>query len=424
LPLRYARQAPDFAALAERQPLLRPFLLPDAAGGRPRLDFSDFGSTRALTSSLLKEDFGITWWLPDGHLCPTLTSRLSYLHWVEDLLPLLPGTPAAARGVDVGTGASCIYALLGAALNGWSFVATDVAPEALCAARRTVAANPHLRSLVDVRDASGPEPGGRLFAGVLLPHERFSFSVCNPPFFSAPPKAGRNRGADCGGTDAELVTPGGEAAFLRRMVLESKQPEIASAVRLFTSLCGRKQTLREMRSLLVELRAPLVRTQALSQGRTARWALAWSWEAGAQAAARAPLAGREAAVAPAHRASATLRVPRSEGAAAVLSALHALLCRSAAEALVLDGAAFSVRGALRCAMEDDAAVGDKRGRADEGGDGSLCPFSAALTEHAPGGLTLAMSLRGGAAAPQEARAAFGALAREVVRELGRRWPSG
>ena len=45
---------------------------------------------------------------------------------------------ARVRGLDVGVGASCIYPLLGAALNGWAFVGTDVTDEALAWARYNV----------------------------------------------------------------------------------------------------------------------------------------------------------------------------------------------------------------------------------------------------------------------------------------------
>ena len=127
------------------------------ASGRASVDFTDFGATRALTAALLKEDFGITWWLPDGHLCPTLTSRCNYLLWIEDLLALLPPPPpmpgqsASVKGLDIGTGASAIYALLGAAMLGWAFVASDVTDEALYWARRNATANPQLVDRIEVR---------------------------------------------------------------------------------------------------------------------------------------------------------------------------------------------------------------------------------------------------------------------------------
>jgi hypothetical protein len=119
---RYAHAAPDFAALAARQPLLAAYLEGGKGGGVARIDFRDAAATRALTAALLAEDFGVAWWLPDGHLCPALTGRCNYVHWIEDLLALSPPPRApdgSTRGLDIGTGASAIYALLGAAMNGW-----------------------------------------------------------------------------------------------------------------------------------------------------------------------------------------------------------------------------------------------------------------------------------------------------------------
>ena len=136
---RYAHAAPDFAALAARQPLLAAYLEPPSggggAGGVARIDFRDAAATRALTAALLAEDFGVAWWLPDGHLCPALTGRCNYVHWLEDLLALSPPPRAAdgrTRGLDIGTGASAIYALLGAAMNGWCVRRAASSDLALC----------------------------------------------------------------------------------------------------------------------------------------------------------------------------------------------------------------------------------------------------------------------------------------------------
>ena len=59
-------------------------------------------------------------------------------------------------------------------------------------------------------------------------------------------------------------------------------------VHWYTSMVGKKATLRAVRAALAELRCPTVRTTELCQGRTSRWAVAWSWVADARAAA-APL---------------------------------------------------------------------------------------------------------------------------------------
>lgn len=66
-------------------------------------------------------------WIPDGQLCPTVPNRSNYIHWIEDLLAsdIIPANKAdsdATKGFDIGTGANCIYPLLGASVLGWKFV--------------------------------------------------------------------------------------------------------------------------------------------------------------------------------------------------------------------------------------------------------------------------------------------------------------
>lgn len=56
----------------------------------------------------------------------------------------------------------------------------------------------------------------------------------------------------------------------------------------YTSMVGKKATLREVRAALQRRRCPALRTTQLCQGRTSRWAIAWSWAADMRAAA-APL---------------------------------------------------------------------------------------------------------------------------------------
>ena len=59
------------------------------------LDFSSSDASRELTRALLKEDFGVAWWVADGQLIPPVPNRANYIHWIEDLLRLSspPGAP-------------------------------------------------------------------------------------------------------------------------------------------------------------------------------------------------------------------------------------------------------------------------------------------------------------------------------------------
>ena len=99
--------------------------------------------TQPSCRTLLLHDFGVRWELPLERLCPTVPSRLNYLLWIQDLLDLRPAASASEpiRGVDIGTGASCIYPLLGVARFGWRFIATEVDATSTHWARQNVALN-------------------------------------------------------------------------------------------------------------------------------------------------------------------------------------------------------------------------------------------------------------------------------------------
>ncbi|KPP67816.1 methyltransferase-like protein 16-like, partial [Scleropages formosus] len=126
---RYKDKPPDFAYLASKYPDFQKHVHTSLTG-RVGLNFKDPEAVRALTCTLLKEDFGLSIEIPLERLIPTVPLRLNYIHWVEDLIGSIDGDETAVegprRGIDIGTGASCIYPLLGATMNGWFFLATEV----------------------------------------------------------------------------------------------------------------------------------------------------------------------------------------------------------------------------------------------------------------------------------------------------------
>ena len=64
-----------------------------------RVNFKEPEAVRALTCTLLKEDFGLTIEIPLERLIPTVPLRLNYIHWVEDLTG---GQKQPRRGIDIG----------------------------------------------------------------------------------------------------------------------------------------------------------------------------------------------------------------------------------------------------------------------------------------------------------------------------------
>lgn len=129
------------------------------------IDWTNAETVRALTEKAFLDEFQINISLPADRLCPPLPNRLNYITWMNSLINLLPVTiptlsshpPSSfstnslvpeVRILDIGTGASCVYALLGAKLHGWKFLASDVDPYALHHVHTTLARNPTLQSLI------------------------------------------------------------------------------------------------------------------------------------------------------------------------------------------------------------------------------------------------------------------------------------
>jgi len=134
----------------------------------------------SLTRVLLSDDFGVRWSLPPGALCPAVPNRVRCLCVVRRLLRPVPGPVC---GLDIGTGASCIYPLLGRAMFGWRFVAADADPSAVDAALRNVRLNSGFEAAIRVVRVSGDTA---LTDALRAAHETepaVHFCICNPPFF-------------------------------------------------------------------------------------------------------------------------------------------------------------------------------------------------------------------------------------------------
>ena len=107
--------------------------------------------------------------------------------------------------------------------------------------------------------------------------------MCNPPFYassadllaSAASKSRPPRSA-CTGADVEMVTPGGEVAFVSCIIAESKR--LGRRCQWYTSLLGKSSSIEPVVERLKEAGADNWAATDLVQGyRTRRWAIAWSW---------------------------------------------------------------------------------------------------------------------------------------------------
>lgn len=306
----------DLAALVAVQPALAAFLTRTPAG-QESLDFANPDAVRELNRALLKADYGIAHWdIPAGYLCPPVPGRVDYLHGLADLLAedndgaLLHGPQVQV--LDIGTGANLIYPLLGQAEYGWRFVGSDIEVDALASARANLQAN-GLETVIQLRQQTAR---GSVFAGLVVGDDRFTLTLCNPPFHASAAEAARGSqrklgnlaagstgpGASAkggapalnfGGQDNELWCTGGEASFLRRMIKESRA--CREQVLWFSSLVAKSEHLADIHKQLAKAGAADVRQVEMAQGNKRSRFVAWTFHPPAQRrkwlAAQAPATG-------------------------------------------------------------------------------------------------------------------------------------
>ncbi|XP_016311130.1 methyltransferase-like protein 16 [Sinocyclocheilus anshuiensis] len=273
---RYKDKPPDFVYLASKHPEFQKHVQTTLTG-RVMLNFKDPEAVRALTCTLLKEDFGLTIEIPLERLIPTVPLRLNYIHWVEDLIG---GQGNPRRGIDIGTGASCIYPLLGATMNGWFFLATEVDDICFNYAKKNVEQN-HLAELIKVVKV----PQKTLLMDALKDESIvYDFCMCNPPFFAnqleakgvnsrnsrRPPPSSINTGGV-----TEIMAEGGELEFVKRR--QNTYNNITQRIRWYSCMLGKKCSLAPLKDELRKQGVLKVTHTEFCQGRTMRWALAWSF---------------------------------------------------------------------------------------------------------------------------------------------------
>ncbi|KAJ2025467.1 hypothetical protein GGI06_000575 [Coemansia sp. S85] len=276
----------SYRALAEKYPELKPYLVAESSQ-RSTLDFKNPDAVRVLNQALLSTYFDLHIHLPSNSLCPTIANRLNYLKWLSaNILP--DYIPGHLTGLDIGTGASCIYPLLGARyLPQCDFVGTDINEDSVTIASRNVDRN-ELQSRIKVfLNTNRLTTLPLTTPGFPLPETdaggaSFAFCMCNPPFYESIDERQRLRqmkrgtpGLNTTAKDDELYTDGGEESFLSGLVDESDIHN--RRIKWFTTMVGKRSTLSILKTKLRGVGVKQVREGVLIQGRTTRWVLAWSF---------------------------------------------------------------------------------------------------------------------------------------------------
>ena len=281
----------DFNQLTKANPGLKPFVLKTVAG-TDSIDFKNPQGVRELNKAILAATYGVrNWVFPEGYLCAPIPGRADYIHHLADLMAgsndgYVP-KGNLIKGLDIGVGATCIYPIIGFFEYGWTFVGTDIDHIALDSCAQILKSNPELAKAVVCRYQ--PFLDGTV-EGAIKPNEYYDFTMSNPPFHKSADEAEegtarkwKNLGEpptdqpvlNFGGKDNELNYPGGEIAFIRKMIMQSE--DVSKQCFWFTTLVSQKDNLAPLIRAVQRAHCTEFKVIEMAQGQKVSRILAWTF---------------------------------------------------------------------------------------------------------------------------------------------------
>ena len=256
------------------------------------IDFSNPDAVKSLNKSILIADYDIqNWDIPKDYLCPPIPGRADYVHYIADVLAesnngIIP-LGENIIGLDIGIGANCIYPIIGYEAYQWNFVGTDIDEKALQNCKKIISENPKLIDAVSLQLQVEPR---YIFKNIILPEDKFAFTICNPPFHASQDEATKatirkvnnlentrtkNPILNFGGQNTELWCEGGEIGFITQMIYESVKYPLQ--VFWFTTLVSKKDNLKSIYKTLNKVGAVEVKTIEMAQGQKISRFVAWTF---------------------------------------------------------------------------------------------------------------------------------------------------
>lgn len=264
----------------------------DSEQAKQTIDFSNPEAVKALNKALLISNYDIQYWdIPTNYLCPPIPGRADYIHYLADLLAetnngVIPKGENVV-GLDIGIGANCIYPIIGNSAYHWRFVGTDIAEQALQNCKKIIANNPKLIDAVSLQLQVEPR---FIFKNIILPEDKFAFTICNPPFHNSAEEAAKSAlrkvntlndkktskpVLNFGGQNAELWCQGGEIGFITQMIYESVKYPLQCL--WFTTLVSKKDNLKSIYKTLNKVGASDIKTIDMAQGQKISRIVAWTF---------------------------------------------------------------------------------------------------------------------------------------------------
>lgn len=281
-PRSYHNKPYNFQELTLKVPKLKQFIVKNR-DGVDTVQFADPKAVYLLNKALLLHFYHLDFWdIPDQNLVPPIPGRADYIHYLADLLKM--NNPDKTSVLDIGTGASLVYPLIGSSVYNWNFVATDIEPKSIEIAQEIIDKNPHLGSKITLRLQPDKK---QILSGIIIKDDYFNAVMCNPPFFKSKKEAETQtlrklKGLDkrktpklinnFSGENNELWCNGGELSFVLNYIKESIL--FKTQVSWFTSLISNEDNLKPLQTELKKS-AKEIKVINMAQGNKKSRILVW-----------------------------------------------------------------------------------------------------------------------------------------------------
>ncbi len=281
----------NFAELTKTYPVLKSYVTKNKYGNLS-INYFDPSAVKALNTALLKYHYNIHWDIPNGYLTPPIPGRSDYIHYMADVLKDSNQSssntiPKNITYIDIGTGANCIYPIIGAAEYGWSSIGTDINKNSLDNAASIIKSNKSLQGKIQLRKQ---DSSNHYFKNVVHEDEYFDFSICNPPFFTSENEASKTNkrkqnnltknkntvnNFNFGGYAHELWCDGGELQFIKQLMQESFVYKHSCF--WFSTLVSKGSHLKSIRLTLEKYEPTEVKIIEMNQGQKTSRIIAWTF---------------------------------------------------------------------------------------------------------------------------------------------------
>lgn len=272
----------DFPKLCAVHPQLKEFVFTNKYE-KQTINFAYPQAVKIFNTALLKTYYNIKYWnFSDENLCPPIPSRVDYIHNLNDLLNENEIT-SNPKILDIGTGATCIYPILGNSVYNWEFVGTEIDKKSMISAQKIIDNN-NLNKVISLR--LQPKKTNILYK-IIRNDDFFDAAMCNPPFYSSKEEADdasqrklKGLGLESidrnfSGMSNELWYEGGEKAFIHSYIHQSTNYK--KNCRWFTTLVSKKENVSGITKSLEKIQVTDMKIIQMKHGNKVTRIIAWTF---------------------------------------------------------------------------------------------------------------------------------------------------